>query len=199
MYVSAKSSALEYSRVMVFLCTDNTIVPVNAALSSLFTTLPFHSSSLLNSCSTPDLDRATAYCASALLIKFETNARRNSWASNYKLLLASMLARCCNNQTFVRTCMIPSLYFSKPPTVVLVKVWCQWWRTCTPPTVLWVQHTAEFTSIINRRIPVQLSGLQCSKWLENTLFAEMRKRGDHRPALLKQAGLEDSTAILEIQ
>ena len=36
--------------------------------------------------------------------------------------------------------MTPLLYFSKPPTVVLVKVWCQWWSICTPPTVLWVQQ-----------------------------------------------------------
>ena len=33
--------------------------------------------------------------------------------------------------------------------------------------------------------------------LENTLLAEMRTRGD--PALLKQVGLDDSTAMLEIR
>ena len=60
---------------MAFLCTDHSIVSVNAALTSLFTALlfrSFHSSSVLNSCCTPDLDRGTAYCAPALL---STNAR----------------------------------------------------------------------------------------------------------------------------
>ena len=47
-----------------------------------YSSVLFHSSSLLNSCCTPDLDRATAYCASALVIKLEANARWNSWASN---------------------------------------------------------------------------------------------------------------------
>ena len=36
----------------------------------------------LDICCIPNLDRATAYCTSALLIKLKTNARWNSWASN---------------------------------------------------------------------------------------------------------------------
>ena len=78
MYVSAESSAHQCSRVMVFLCIDHAIVPVNAACLLPYSSVLFHSSSLLDSCCTPDLDRATAYCASALLIKLETNARWNS-------------------------------------------------------------------------------------------------------------------------
>ena len=35
-----------------------------------------------NICCTPKLDRAAAYCVSALLIKLKTNPRWNSWASN---------------------------------------------------------------------------------------------------------------------
>ena len=47
----------------------------------------FHSSSLLNSCCTPDLDRAKAYCASALLIKLMQDGTHE----HQTVLLASML------------------------------------------------------------------------------------------------------------
>ena len=59
-------------RLKGILHTDNTLVTENAAHSSL---LPY--SSFL-----------TAYCALALLIKLETNARWSSWASNCTFLKA---------------------------------------------------------------------------------------------------------------
>ena len=84
-------------------------------------------------------------------------------------------------------------------------VGCQWKSTCTSPTMLWVQQRCRIyqhnyyenlqltlaVESTNVRILVQLSGLQCWEWLENTLIAEMRRRGDQ--------ALEDSTVMLEIQ
>ena len=77
------------------------------------------------------------------------------------------------------TCRINLLYLSRPLTVVLMKVWCQWWSNCTLPTVLWIQNTTkiwEFATYSNDHHPEISSRLQlirttnlCWGWLENML------------------------------
>ncbi len=116
-------------------------------------------------------------------------------------LLDSMLAikRTWQSKPFVHAL----LYLSRPPTVVLMKVWCQWCSTCTPPTValstatlqnlpakLWWELQLTVTVVItNLGFLVDYSCKQ-TRWLW--------WEGAWGWSDIKQA-LENSTATLEIQ